>query len=548
MIKKILIIDNNPVVIKILRSALEKEGYEVVTASDGLTAFDVLQSYIPDIILLDLIMPNINGEQLSRIMYGMESLRNTPVILISGVAAEAGKHCDIKGIDGCIAKGPNLSKFVLNIVKQLDAGSYKITSEVAGCDEVFPREVSQELLVTNLHLKIVLQNMNEGMVEITRENRIIFANPAMSDLVNLQEEQLLAIDFTELFTGKEKNRIVELLANVNDTPVAMDEADTILLNGNDVVLQLIPVRDKYSHTNIIILKDISAKKEAEKKLLEVKDYLASVLASVQTGIFIIDAETHKVIDANPIALEMFGETKQNLTRCLCHDIICTIKHGECPILDNGEDKHRTVQTLIDSNGAKMYILKTATSCTISGKNYIIESLVDITEQKNLEAKLHTQSITDDMTGLLNRRGFLMMARKQLKIADRSKKPLSLLFADVDKLKWINDTFGHESGDKMLIHASKILSSFRSSDIVGRLGGDEFAVLVVGDEVEESKAHIMKRFNNLLEETNTQLADRFKLSISYGIVRYDPAEPCSIEELLSQADKLMYNSKKEKQSG
>jgi diguanylate cyclase (GGDEF)-like protein len=184
---------------------------------------------------------------------------------------------------------------------------------------------------------------------------------------------------------------------------------------------------------------------------------------------------------------------------------------------------------------------------LNNRKYIVESLVDITEQKILEEKLHTQSITDDMTGLLNRRGFLMMARKQLKIADRSQKPLSLLFADVDKLKFINDNFGHESGDKMLIHASKILSSFRSSDIVGRLGGDEFAVLIIGDEVEESKAHIEKRFSNLLEETNTQLADRFKLSISYGVVRYDPAQPCSIEELLSEADTLMYDSKKEKQS-
>jgi diguanylate cyclase (GGDEF)-like protein/PAS domain S-box-containing protein len=547
MIKKILLIDNNPVIITILRSALEKEGYDVLTASDGLTAFDILQNHVPDIIFLDLIMPNINGEQLSRIIYGMESLRNTPVILISGVAAEAGKHCDIKGIDGCIAKGPNLSKFVLNIVKQLDAGSYQKSSKVAGCDEVHPREVSQELLITNLHLKIVLQNMNEGMVEITRENRIIFANPAMSDLVNLPEEQLLAMDFTELFSGKEKDKIIELLAHVTDTPVVTDVAETLLLNGNDVTLQLIPVLDKYSHTNIIILRDISAKKAAEKKILDVKDYLASVLASVQTGIFIIDAETRKVIDANPVALEMFAESKSNLTGLLCHDTICTFKHGECSIIDHGEDKHKTVQTLIDSNGAKMYVLKTATSCTINGKKYIIENLVDITEQKNLEEKLHTQSITDDLTGLLNRRGFLMMTRKQLKIADRSQKPLHLLFADVDNLKSINDNFGHDAGDRTLVEASKILSSFRSSDIVGRLGGDEFAILVIGDEADNSKSHIEKRFNDLLTEANTGFEDDFKLSISFGTVVYEPANPCTIEDLIARADELMYFCKKEKQS-
>lgn len=140
----------------------------------------------------------------------------------------------------------------------------------------------------------------------------------------------------------------------------------------------------------------------------------------------------------------------------------------------------------------------------------------------------------------------MMARKQLKIADRSQKPLHLLFADVDNLKLINDNFGHDAGDKTLIEASKILSSFRSSDIVGRLGGDEFAILVIGDETDNSKSHIEKRFNDLLNEANTACKDNFKLSISYGTVVYDPATPCTIEDFIAQADKQMYACKKERQ--
>jgi len=551
MIKNILIVDNNPVVLKLLSATLEREGYTVNTANDGLVAFDILQKHTPDIIFLDLIMPNINGEQLSRIMFEMESLKNIPVILISGIASEAGKQFDIKGIDGCIAKGPNLKNFVLEIVKQFDNGSYQASAEVKGIDEVYPREVSQELLATNLHLNVVLNNMNEGMVEITQDNRIVFSNPSLSSLVGKSEEKLLAMDFTELFEGQEKQRIIELLAGLGDVPVSVDEDHTLLLKGKDVTLQIIPLRDNDAmngaYTVIIILRDISAKKEAEKKLNEVKDYLASILSSVQSGIVIVEAESRIVIDANPVALEMLEVNRNELVGKFCYESVCSIENGNCPILDHGNKKHKAIQNLSSQNGEDMYVLRTATSFEHNNSKYIVESLVDITEQKVLEEKLHTQSITDDMTGLLNRRGFLMMARKQLKIADRSQKSLSLLFADVDKLKWINDSFGHEAGDKMLIYASKILSSFRSSDIVGRLGGDEFAVLVTGDENDESKTHIEKRFTNLLEETNSQLADRFKLSISYGVVRYDPATPCSIEELLSQADKLMYDNKKEKKS-
>lgn len=547
MIKNILIIDNNPVVLKLLRASLEKEGYAVLTADDGLAAFDILQTHTPDIIFLDLIMPNINGEQLSRIMYEMERLRKTPVILISGVAAEAGNQCDIKGIDGCIAKGPNLNRFVLNIVKQFDNGSYHPSAEVKGDDEVYPREVSQELLATNRHLKVVLQNMKDGMLEITQDNRIIFSNPSISSLVGLPEEKLLAMDFTALFEGKEKQRITDLLVDLGDVPITIDEDHTLLLNGKDVTGQLIPVRDNDGYTVIIILRDISAKKEAENKLREAKDYLSSILSSVPSGILIIEAESRTVIDANPVALEMLRVSKSELLGKVCHDCACPVERGNCPILDRRQKTHKAIQNLSNTSGEGMYALRTATSFDLNCKKYIVESLVDITEQKVLEDKLHTQSITDDMTGLMNRRGFLMMARKQLKISDRSQKPLYLLFADVDKLKWINDTFGHEAGDKMLIQASNILSSVRSSDIVGRLGGDEFAILVIGDEAEESKAHIEKRFDALVEEANTHLDDRFKLSISYGVVRYDSVTPCSIEELLSQADKLMYDSKKEKQS-
>ena len=519
----------------------------MLAATDGLSAFDILQNNVPDVIFLDLIMPNINGAQLSRIMHGMDSLKNTPVILISGVAAEADDHCDIKGIDGCIAKGPNLGSFVLDIVNQLNTGSYRKTTEVTGCNELYPREVSQELLATNLHLNVVLQNMNEGMVEITGENRIIFSNPAMSTLVHLPEEQLLAMDFTDLFRGEEKKQLQEVLYAAQDAPIVLDENHTLLLNGKDVTIQVIPVRDRVSKTFIIILRDISAKKEAERKLREVKDYLASILASVQTGIFIIDAETRKIVDANPVALDMFGESKSSLQGRLCSEIFCTMEQGQCPIIDEDAEKHKTVQAIISADGTEMHILKTATVCNIDGKQYIIENLVDITEQKVLEEKLHTQSITDDLTGLFNRRGFLLMAKKQIKIADRSQRPLHLLFADVDKLKWINDHFGHDAGDKILVEASKILSSFRSSDIVGRLGGDEFAILVTGDETANSTQHIEKRFNDLLEQANTEFADGYNLSISYGVVVYDPKSPCTVEELLSQADKLMYSCKKSKRA-
>jgi len=114
---------------------------------------------------------------------------------------------------------------------------------------------------------------------------------------------------------------------------------------------------------------------------------------------------------------------------------------------------------------------------------------DITEKKQLEEVLKSIVITDELTGLNNRRGFLTLAQQQLKIAQRAGENMLLFFIDIDNMKWINDTFGHKMGDIALKNTAKILKkTYRESDIISRLGGDEFAVLVL--DTQPSNAQIL----------------------------------------------------------
>jgi diguanylate cyclase (GGDEF)-like protein len=119
----------------------------------------------------------------------------------------------------------------------------------------------------------------------------------------------------------------------------------------------------------------------------------------------------------------------------------------------------------------------------------------------------------------------------------------LLFADLDDLKWINDNLGHNDGDFALIEIANILQkTFRESDLIARIGGDEFAVLTV--ETEETNADIITtRLSDSLRNYNADRKGTYKLSVSIGISRYDPNYPCSIDELLARADKLMYKYKR-----
>jgi len=163
-------------------------------------------------------------------------------------------------------------------------------------------------------------------------------------------------------------------------------------------------------------------------------------------------------------------------------------------------------------------------------------------------RLHTLSITDELTGLYNRRGFFTFAEDCLMSAKRSEKRLMLLYADLDGLKEINDTSGHDEGDRLIKETAAILkSTYRTSDIIARIGGDEFVVFPVGTD-EDHAAIIAARLQENIEHFNAINNNRYKLRISTGIATYDPNSVQSIEELLSQADELMYKNKQSRKKG
>jgi two-component system cell cycle response regulator len=179
---------------------------------------------------------------------------------------------------------------------------------------------------------------------------------------------------------------------------------------------------------------------------------------------------------------------------------------------------------------------------------LIHVVRDITERKQMEKKLHNLSLTDELTGLYNRRGFFNLFEHHLKIAKRQNKRLLLLYADLDNLKEINDTFGHQEGDFVLAEVANLLkTTYRESDIVARIGGDEFVVFPVGTNDDHVEA-ITLRLQNNVDVFNAQKERSYKLSISVGVSRYDSLSPHTADELLAEADRLMYSCKKNRKGG
>lgn len=164
-----------------------------------------------------------------------------------------------------------------------------------------------------------------------------------------------------------------------------------------------------------------------------------------------------------------------------------------------------------------------------------------------EEKLKALSITDELTGLHNRRGLMAFTEHLMRRADREKTGFYLLYADLDGMKAINDASGHQEGDRALIAITDILrKTYRKSDIIARVGGDEFVVVPVGFDGDDVN-RITRRLQQNIDNFNSFSYSKFKLSCSFGLSYYDPGSPCSVDKLLLEADSLMYEQKKNKKN-
>jgi diguanylate cyclase (GGDEF)-like protein len=175
------------------------------------------------------------------------------------------------------------------------------------------------------------------------------------------------------------------------------------------------------------------------------------------------------------------------------------------------------------------------------------SMWDVTENVGLRKQLEDLSLTDELTGLTNRRGFLLLAEQQRKLVSRGHA-MVLLYMDLNDFKSINDTLGHAAGDDALTETAQLLSRcVRDSDILARMGGDEFAALLV-DAQATFVQRAPRRVQEVFVERNSMAGKPYDLSISIGAVSYLGEEPCSLEELVSAADAAMYKDKQRMKAG
>ncbi|MDQ7787364.1 MAG: diguanylate cyclase [Thermodesulfovibrionales bacterium] len=294
-------------------------------------------------------------------------------------------------------------------------------------------------------------------------------------------------------------------------------------------------------------KEIMERKKADEALKKSEEQYRSLVESTDDSICVVN-RNYRYLFINKKHLARLGLSDEGYIGRLYNEFHSPeetkafIEKAEV-VFNRGESVHHEYQSLRDG---RYFLLTLSPAQRVEGTITAITVISkEITDYKRMQEQLRELSLTDQLTCIYNRRGLFTLVDPMLKQAKRQKKGIFMLYADIDNMKEINDTFGHREGDAALIETVNILrTNYRESDIIARIGGDEFVVIPVGttgDNIEK----IVDRLEKSLEIYNSKRTHDYRLSLSIGVTYYDPENPCTIEELLTQADELMYKYKKNK---
>ena len=386
MKKKILVVDNNPLLLKFMTTLLTKEGHQLRTAEDGLSALDILMTYIPDIMFIDLIMPNINGEQLCRIIRKMPALKDTYAVILSATMAEKPSVYTELGANAFIVKGP-FNKMAVHVLAMIEQSDHDIPmgdqNKIMGSG-AYTRQITKELLSAKGHLEAILRNISDALIELASDGRIIFANPAGVSLMGFSEEALLGSKFTELIDEGDRKRIEDSLMRIDEGSQKIDLDTPLIVNSRQVLLSMLSVKEDVRSSIILVIKDITERKRAERVLRESEEKYRSMMEAMDDPVY-IGSSDFSVAYMNPSMIKLIGN---DVTGEPCHKALFD-KEEKCPwcIHDKVQQGESAETEIVNPKNNRSYNVIHSPIFHEDGSISKMTILRDTTMAKHLEAQL-----------------------------------------------------------------------------------------------------------------------------------------------------------------
>jgi PAS domain S-box-containing protein len=257
--KTVVFVDNDRFFLEAMTDLLSERGFVVRTAQDGLEAISLIREVVPDYILLDIVIPKIDGGRVSAAIRQDDRLRHIPIIAFSGLSPQD-YHLfpDLKA-DAYVAKGP-LAIAVENIIRvigQFEGGERdKAEGQVLGYDNFRPRQIVNELLLERRHLAAILRAFGLGVLELNRDGRIVMANPSACDILGKKEGQLVGELFSSLFPLPHREGVQELLTELTRSPAPGHFRTVLRLGESEVPIRLASIIEEKECSGLLVTLEV----------------------------------------------------------------------------------------------------------------------------------------------------------------------------------------------------------------------------------------------------------------------------------------------------
>ncbi len=542
----VLLVDDDPILRKIIKGSLKKSGFDIVEAVNGKEAIAVFNEKHPDIVLLDVEMPIMDGFLTCETIRNLPNGQYIPLVMATGLDADdAVNRAYEVGATDFITKPFNLAllshrlRYILRsarLLKDLNESKTRLATA---------QRIAQ-MGNWDWHLKNNAFHCSEELCKIFGETPEKLPKTYDAFLELIHPDDCPEVKHNIQSALKEK-----ISCNMEYRLSLKNGITRIVHNQAEITLD--------SHGNVSrmfgMIQDITERKQAEQR----EARLGRILNASSNELLVFRADTFRIVEANKGARQNLGYHMEELRELNIFNLMpeLTAEYFDSLIqpLQNKNKDQITIESSHRRKDGSRYPAELRLQLVQTETPPVFFAVVqDISERKKADEKIRNLAYYDPLTHLPNRGLFQEYLNQAIQGAKRNHKNVATLFIDLDRFKKINDTLGHSVGDQLLKEVgNRLKSCIRASDnisclgekaasgVVSRFGGDEFLILLSDMNKAESASVVSKRillaFNVPFETHNHD----FRITPSIGISVY-PEDGEDAESLIKNADTAMYHAK------
>lgn len=423
----------------------------------------------------------------------------------------------------------------------MEIGALILLGIFAGFNFVAKKK-NKELEFQNACLNKLFESSQDGILILDNDDRIVNSNDSFRKILQYDADEIRGLHCIDIFSDPETPDTLEISKDIMNGKTVEREVKRRRKDGQlvDVMIQAFPIKVGKEQRGLCgIYRDISSLKEADKELELQKSYFSQLFENSPEAVCILDTGD-RFLSVNKAFENLFGYGREELLNRPLNGVIV---HEQCfdeasriskAVLGGRVVKHETQR--MKKDGSLIEVCVMGYPIIMGNRQVGVYGIYeDITERRRLEKQLEFFSYHDQLTGLYNRR---FMEEQLTREADSGSLPLSIIVADVNGLKLINDSLGHTMGDQLLAKVAQALrEGCRPQDIIARMGGDEFIVLMPGAGHEEAKRIVAR----IREAAAKEMVSSIEISVSMGWATKTSSEE-NIMKVLKNAEDHMYKKK------